>query len=548
LVANRGAIASAKTRSQEIELTETLTSPLALGSKDPQNLAILREFADFWKVPYTLDQLQDGDQLFFTAGLADGAVSPEGYPVIISPVGIEEAKSVARQFGLEVFKEEALLHLPVSPGTFVSLKTVLNQFSGSRLKPVLKDGSTTILHQILGSRVHVLSTDLVSDYYQLIYGRLDENPSWKFRILAKAPFSYDTIPSCIRNRIFRTKKAIAQFREEMLGPVECLRAIFLASLVVASGKTIPRIGFWRRGKTYTLAVSHDVETQVGLEDGASRLVEVERELNIRSTWNIPSDRYPLSSQLLTYLAKTGEVGAHDTKHDGRLFFARYKDKVERLTQCRERLEILAKSEVRGFRSPLLQHSREILDAVGKAGYKFDSSVPSWEALSPTSLKPHGVGTIFPFSISGIVEVPVSLPQDHQLIRVGGLGVAQAVDRLIDVSRWVKGVGGVCVLLAHPDYEFGLEGGPEEYHRLLQSFRSDPSCDIVTLGELADWWANREQSQINVTEGKASLQQINSRERADRLELEFVTAYGSEGFKVERFADSNVIEPSRGSEK
>jgi hypothetical protein len=318
--------------------------------------------------------------------------------------------------------------------------------------------------------------------------------------------------------------------------------------VVGSGKTIPRIGFWRRGRTYALAVSHDVETQAGLEDGASRLVEVERELNIRSTWNIPSERYPLSSQLLTYLAKTGEVGAHDTKHDGRLLFARYKDKVERLIQCRERLEVLAMSEIRGFRSPLLQHSREILDAIGKAGYKFDSSLPSWEALSPTSLKPHGVGTIFPFSISGIVEVPVSLPQDHQLIRVGGLDITQAVDRLIDVSRWVKGVGGVCVLLTHPDYEFGLEGGQEEYRRLLQSFRSDPSCDIVTLGELADWWASREQSQIRLIEGKASLQQPNGQAGAEGLELEFVTAYGSEGFKVERLADSSVIELSRGSEK
>jgi hypothetical protein len=529
-------------------LTETLTSPIALNARDPQTLAILREYVDFWKVPYTLEHLQDGDQLLLTTGLADDVVSPEGRPVIISPVGIDEAKNIARRFGLEVFQEDALLHLPVSPGTFVSLKTTLNQFSGSSLTPVLKGGDTTILHQILGSNVHLLSTDLVSEYYRLIYGKLDENPSWKFRVLAMMPFSYETIPSSIRNRVFKAKKSIAQFREEMLGPVECLRTILLASLVLVSGKTIPRIGFWKRGKSYALAVSHDVETQGGLEDGASRLVEVERELGIRSTWNIPSDRYPLSSQLLTSLAKTGEVGAHDTKHDGRLLFARYKDKVERLNQCRERLELLARSEIRGFRSPLLQHSQEILDAVGQAGFKFDSSVPSWEALSPTSLKPHGVGTIFPFSISGIVEVPVSLPQDHQLIRAGGLGIAQAVDRLIDVSRWVKGVGGICVLLIHPDYEFGLGGGQEEYHRLLQSFRSDPSCDIMTLGELAEWWSNRQKSQISMTEGKTSLQKANGQAGAEELEVEFVTEYGSEGFKVERLADSNVIELSRGSEK
>lgn len=546
-MANRRAIAHAKTRSQEIELVGTLASPIALGSKDPQNLAVLQHYADFWKVPYTLERLQDEDQLFLTTELAEGAVTPEGDPVIISPVGIEEARSVARRLALEAFEEEALLRLPVSPSTFVSLRTTLNQFSGSRLEPILKNGNVTILHKILGSNFYLLSTDLVSEYHRLIYRRLNENTSWKFRLLAMMPFSYDAIPSSIRNRAFKAK-SIAQFKEEMLGPVECLRTIFLASLVVSSGKTIPRIAFWRRGKSYALAVSHDVESQVGLEDGASKLVEVEKELNIRSSWNIPSERYPLSSQLLTFLAKTGEVGAHDTRHDGRLLFASYEDKVERLIQCKEKLEHLAKREVRGFRSPLLQHSRDILNAVGQAGYKFDSSVPSWEALSPTSLRPHGVGTIFPFMISGIVEVPVSLPQDHQLIRAGGLSVTEAVDRLIDVSRWVKGVQGVCVLLVHPDYEFGLEGGQDEYRRLLQSFHSDPSCDIMTLGEIAEWWASRGQSQINMTDGKASLQQPKSLAGEQELELEFVTEYGSGGFKVERISDSNVIELSRRSEK
>jgi len=521
-------------------LTEVLTSPIGLGAEDSQDLAILKEYADFWKVPYTLEQLQDRNQLLFSAGLIDGSVvSAEGRPVIISPIGIEEAKNIAARFGLDAFREEATVRLPVSPGTFVSLKTTLNQFSGSGLKPMLKDGSITILHQVLGSNVHLLSADLVSDYDRLIYGGLDDNPSWKFRALAMMPFSYDKIPSSIRNRFFKARKGIAMFKEDMVGPVECLRTIFLASLLVASGKTIPRIGFWRRGKSHSLAVSHDVETKVGLEDGASRLVEVERELDIHSTWNIPSERYQLSSQLLTYLTKTGEVGGHDTKHDGRLVFAGFKGMVERLIRCRETLELLTNSEIRGFRSPLLQHSREILDAVGKAGFKFDWSVPSWEALSPTSLKPHGVGTIFPFSVSGVTEIPVSLPQDHQLIRVGGLDISQAVDRLIDVSKWVKGIGGPCVLLVHPDYEFGLETGQEEYRRLLQSFRSDSGCDIMTLGELAAWWTNREQSQINILEGKVILQQANGPTAADGLELEFVTEYGTEGFKVERLADSNV---------
>jgi hypothetical protein len=71
---------------------------------------------------------------------------------------------------------------------------------------------------------------------------------------------------------------------------------------------------------------------------------------------------------------------------------------------------------------------------------------------------------------------------------------------------------------------------------------------MTLGELAYWWGNREHSQISMTDGRVSLHHAEAQEGAKELELEFVTAYGSEGFKVERLADSNVIELSRGSEK
>jgi hypothetical protein len=288
-----------------------------------------------------------------------------------------------------------------------------------------------------------------------------------------------------------------------------------------------------------------VETQLGLEDGAGRLIEIEKQLGIRSTWNIPSNRYPLSSQLLIALAENGEVGGHDTKHDGRLFFASIKDKLDRVKRCRERLELLSRRPVRGFRAPLLQHSRELAETLEKAGYEYDSSMPSWEPLSPTSLKPHGIGTVFPFLISGLVEIPVSMPQDHQLIRVGGLGVSEAVDQLLEVSRWIAKTGGACVLLVHPDYEFGQEEGREEYLRLLRSFRSDPACDIMTLGEMARWWIYRQGSYID-GDGMINTRSDENKDVTGELELELVTGYGSDGFKIQRPSGNSVIELPKSS--
>ena len=543
-MADRWPVVPAEARGQEIGLDQKFVL-IVLAGNDDHDLSILSEYAEFWKVPYTLRSQIDQKPILFTSSPWEEIDTRDSRPVIISPTRIEGAREIARHFGLDVTPKETQVRLPISPGVSVSLQTRLYQFSGPELEPVLKDGENILVDKLLGSAVYILSVDLVSEYQQLMYGRMDENPNWRFRLLTRMPFSYRLIPSSIRNRFFKAKRGVTAFREELLGPVEFLRSLFLASLAIASQDPIPIIGFWRRGKSYALAVSHDVETQLGLEDGAGRLIEVEEELGIRSTWNLPTNRYPLSSQLVIALAENGEVGGHDTKHDGRLFFASITDKLDRVKRCRERLEVLSRRPIRGFRAPLLQHSRELVETLGKAGYEYDSSMPSWEPLSPTSLKPHGVGTVFPFLISGLVEIPVSMPQDHQLIRVGGLGVADAVDQLLEVSRWIKKTGGACVLLVHPDYEFSQEEGRDEYLRLLRSFRSDPACDIMTLGEMARWWIYRQESYIDA-EGMINTRSDKSKNAIGELELELVMGYGLDGFKIERPIGKSVIEMPKSS--
>jgi hypothetical protein len=466
-----------------------------------------------------------------------------GAGILVFPSGPKDSRNIAEEYGLVLDTKETLVRLPVSPGVFVSMRTRVNEFSGPSVEPLINDGEIRILTRIRDTRIHLSSVELVPEYDRLVTRGLEETPSRKFRLVTKFPFSYRAIPSFIRNRAFRAPRGVSELTEDMLYPVECLRAIFLASLVVAGERAIPRIAFWRRGKSHALAITHDVETKIGLEDGAGRCAEVEAKLGVRSTWNVPSERYPLSSQLLISLATAGEIGGHDTKHDGGLIFESFDNKVVRVGRCKDRLESLSKKEVRGFRSPLLQHGRELVEALGKAGYEYDSSAPSWEPLSPTSLKPHGVGTVFPFFVSGLLEIPVSLPQDHQLIRVSGLTTSDAVQELFRISNFVRDVGGACVLLVHPDYEFGQPGNADDYYRLLQKFTSDPDCEILTLGELARWWTHRAGSHIEMRDGDFSISYTNANEPRD-LEVELVTGYGPDGFKVARPAGKEIA-PLRG---
>jgi len=538
-VADCRACIHVETRGQEIALKPTITPPISLRGNNAKEVQILREFAQFWKVPHRERPSQDGKEILVSSGRVSETEAKTHSSIIVFQSGLEDSKEIAKEYGLAVKTKETLVQLPVAPDVAVSMRTRVSEFSGPGIEPVISGVMTPILYRLSGTRVHLSSVDLVSEYERLVSGGLEEVPSRKFRLVTKIPFSYRAIPSFIRNRAFRAPNSVTELTEDKLAPVECLRVIFLASLVVAAERAVPRIAFWRKGKSHALAITHDVETKLGLEDGAGRLADIESKLGVRSTWNVPSERYPLSSQLLISLATAGEVGGHDTKHDGRLIFESIENKVERVARCKSRLESLSKKEVRGFRAPLLQHGRELIDALGKAGYQYDSSAPSWEPLSPTSLKPHGVGTVFPFFISTMLEIPVSLPQDHQLIRVSGLTVTKAVEELLRVSGLVRDIGGACVLLVHPDYEFGQPENSEEYYRLLERFKSDPECEILTLGELARWWTHRANSQIETGNGDISIR-YGDKDWSGDLELELVTSYGPDGFKIVRIEDKMEI--------
>ncbi len=507
--------------------TTVLTSTLE------QNQERLVEFAEFWKIPYTTKKISGTDQVIFSSGRVDQWKTVN--PVIISPMGTEDFGRIASHYGLRLNTSETLLQVPVDKDCKASIRATVNEFVGPQLQTLLTFNNKRILSRIEGSKIHLLSLDLVAEYDHILYSGLEDNPSTRFRLISNLPMAYSIVPSRVRNWLLRRALKTADAQDEM-GPVECLRAIFLASLVAVSDTPIPRIAFWRPGKSFSMAITHDVETRNGLENGAPQLLRVEKDLGVRSTWNIPSDRYPLSKQAIQAIADTGDIGAHDTTHDGRLILLPLAEKISRADRAREKLERLSGTKVRGFRAPLLQHNAELLKAVGKAGYEYDSSVPSWEALSPTSLKPHGVGTVFPLQLDGVWEIPVSLPQDHQLIRIQGLTTRKAVEHTSHLANWIRGLHGSCVLLIHPDYDYAFQENEVDYRHLIGSFLNDYSCDIMTMKELLDWWTHRSYAKIWTFHGEPRIvsQEMTRTEEValEGLALELVTGYDDEGFRVE----------------
>ena len=499
-------------------MTVPLDSFVCLAADEYEDVEVLRQYAEFWKIPNKfLQEISSSDvDTIFCSGRPRQAF--DGKRIVISPSGAEDAVKIAQDYGLVVTTENSLISLPISQEAQVSIETPTYDFKGSEIESVIMSKGHAVLAKIRDKDTYLLSVDLVSAYKRLMSG-LDDSPHPRFRFVTRLRGSYNLIPKFVRNRAFRDPEGLEKLREETIAPMECLRLIFLASIVKAFGRPVPFVGFWKRGRDYALAVTHDVETREGLENGCWRLYDVEQKVHIRSTWNVPSDRYPLSNEILSKLAVAGELGGHDTRHDGRLVLADFDAKVKRVAECRTSLEQRSGGEVRGFRSPLLQHTRELVEALGKAGYTHDSSIPSWEILSPTSLGPHGIGTVFPFISSGIVEIPVSLPQDHQLLRVVNLQPDKSVELLHRLSHWIGSLGGACVLLVHPDYDFGFPENQDEYRKLLEHFTMDRKCDIMTLDEIARWWCRRDGVSWKLESGRMELNVADEKIGPDNSEIQ-----------------------------
>jgi len=104
--------------------------------------------------------------------------------------------------------------------------------------------------------------------------------------------------------------------------------------------------------------------------------------------------------------------------------------------------------------------------------------------------------------------------------------------MLRTSKWIRDIGGMCTLLVHPDYDFALEDQGTQYCRILRTFREDPLCEIITLGEATDWWTLRRNAYLENSNGDLRVRSTATQEQVNDLEVQAVTSYGSHGFSIE----------------
>lgn len=266
-------------------------------------------------------------------------------------------------------------------------------------------------------------------------------------------------------------------------PIEtCLHDFFdlmFAILAGIAGEPIPRIASWPHGHVWALVLTHDVETA----NGAATLdpvLEVERARGVRSSWNFVPSRYEVDPARVSELVRAGfEVGVHGLYHDGR--------DLESLTTWRSRLPHAHSAADRwgavGFRSAAMHRH---WDWMRLLCFDYDSSCPDTDPFEPQD---GGCCTWLPFFNGGLVELPLTLPQDHTLFVI----LRQHDERTwIEKAEFLRRRGGLALINTHPDYlvEEQILGA---YTSFLDRYAADPTAWRALPRDVSSWWRRRAES-------------------------------------------------------
>ncbi len=262
--------------------------------------------------------------------------------------------------------------------------------------------------------------------------------------------------------------------------------LVLQCVADAAGRPVPYIRSWPRGRSWALVLTHDVETAAG-RDAIEKVRTVEEAAGYRSVWNLVPERYRVPDALVEHLKAVGcEIGVHGLRHDGR--------DLESLWTLQNRLPEMRRWARRwgavGFRSP---STLRVWEWMPMLGFAYDSSYPDTDPYEPMA---GGCCSWLPFFNGEMVELPITLPQDHTVFVI----LRRNESLWIRKAEFLRARGGMALALVHPDYMLH-DDGLAAYARLLDAFRDDAAAWKALPCEVADWWQRRAATTLRLIDGR-----------------------------------------------
>jgi peptidoglycan/xylan/chitin deacetylase (PgdA/CDA1 family) len=269
------------------------------------------------------------------------------------------------------------------------------------------------------------------------------------------PFHYHKIPGGLRIKIGQALAAME-------------KPVFPKWPIDPSGDALrwilgERGGAWPGGKKFALVLSHDVDSADGMEF-APRLLDVEARHGVPAVYSFVTSTYTIEKKFLRdVIAAKGEIAWHSDLHDNRIA---YEDELGIRRRVEGARGFLEEFDVRGFRSPSLCRTPTLL-RVASERFTWDSSIPD---TGPGG----GCASVQPFRIGSMLEVPLTLPMDADLVFRRRLPKTWP-DAWMEKARFIREVGGCAVLCTHPETHFsGHRAAWEAYDEFLKRVKElDP---------------------------------------------------------------------------
>jgi hypothetical protein len=268
-----------------------------------------------------------------------------------------------------------------------------------------------------------------------------------------------------------------------------LAELLLGLVARAAGQPLPIIAPWPNGHLWALVLTHDVETARGL-DTIDDVRALELECGYRSSWNLVPERYTVTDELVRGLMESGfEVGVHGLRHDGRDLESR-RTLEQRLPEMRRWADRWGAD---GFRAPATHRVWEWMPLLG---FDYDSSYPDTDPYEPIA---GGCCSWLPFFNETLVELPITLPQDHTLFVV----LRRSDGMWHEKAEFLRKRGGMALLITHPDYLVGEER-LFAYRRFLLAYADDATAWKALPREVSAWWRARSETTLHLVDGEWKL--------------------------------------------
>src|SRR5579884_799130 len=245
-----------------------------------------------------------------------------------------------------------------------------------------------------------------------------------------------------------------------------------------------------------------------------RLTSILDRHGVRATLPVTAVTARRNPEVLHWLRDRGvEIAAHGFVHND-FSAVTSRRQWEDVFRARDELAALG-LPVRGWRCPYSRWNADTLLALKASGFDYDATpVYAWPAFDAEGIEMtpaeradyervcslFGVrdasrSAVLPQEIDGLVQIPMSIPQDEDMVDRLGLSQDQMTRvwlRVLHDSRELRELFVICL---HPER---VEICSEALDATLREATSLSDVWVPTLGEISDWWRARSQATIEVS--------------------------------------------------